>query len=134
MTFYPQKRSHSFENNTGPKDLRTDRRTDMTSYRDAQSHLKICPHLPASPFTLEPIWFPHWPAWTWTISLMMLLKKGRNFQFVFTRFSFQRLAPHKKMIFWLDGVTRELRLFRGKNDALISMRWRVNVERIGRQI
>lgn len=23
--------------------------------------------------TLAPIWFPHWPAWTWTISLIMLI-------------------------------------------------------------
>ena len=30
----------TFENNTGPTDGRTDRRTDTTSYRDATAHLK----------------------------------------------------------------------------------------------
>ena len=36
ITFFPRNRQYSsFENNTGPTDLRTDGRTDMTSYRDA---------------------------------------------------------------------------------------------------
>jgi len=33
-------------------------------------------------FTLAPIWFPHWPAWRWTISLIF---------FDFLSFSKQRL-------------------------------------------
>ena len=29
-----------------------------------------------STLTLAPIWFPHWPAWMWTISLMVMCCLG----------------------------------------------------------
>ena len=65
----------TFENNTGPTDLRTDLRTDTTSYRDAKAHLKrknpfssVCVVMPSY---LEG--FPHAEFVNETASFMLLL-------------------------------------------------------------